>query len=57
MIKKDISGREIGRRLGLSHGTVSATIRGKSNAYRIRKGIADALGTTVEELWKEEEEQ
>jgi len=55
MIKKDVKGAEIARRIGVNRSAISKTIDGKIKSYRLRKAIAEALGVPYEELWGEED--
>ncbi|GAB62695.1 MAG: HTH domain-containing protein [Candidatus Jettenia sp.] len=52
-IKRNISGAEIGRRMGVSRVAVYQVITGKTKSKRLRKAIADAIGMRVEDLWPE----
>lgn len=51
LIKKNLSGAEIGRRAGVCRDSISKTIKGEIKSHRLRKAIAEAIGVTVEELW------
>jgi lambda repressor-like predicted transcriptional regulator len=53
MIKKDITGAEIARRVGVDRTAIYKCMDGLIKSYRLRKAIADALGVRVEELWPE----
>ena len=50
-IKRNISGAEIGRRMGVSREAIHQVIGGKTRSKRIRKAIAEAIGVKVEDLW------
>lgn len=51
LIDKEISGRQIGMRLGLSNSTVSQTINHRIKSERVRKGIAECLAMPYDLLW------
>lgn len=51
MIKKDVTGAEIGRRAGVDRTAIYRCRDGLIKSYRLRKAIADALRMRVEELW------
>ncbi|GJQ47599.1 MAG: XRE family transcriptional regulator [Candidatus Jettenia sp.] len=56
-IKKDVSGAEIGRRMGVSRVAVYQVISGKTKSKRLRKAIADAIGMEVSDLWPNNKER
>ena len=51
MIKKNLSGAEIGRRAGVCRDAISKTIKGEIKSNRLRQAIADAIGVEVSDLW------
>lgn len=54
MIKRDVSGAEIARKVGVTRVAIYRTIDGFIKSYRLRKAIADAIGEPVEALWPED---
>ncbi len=52
-VKKNISGAEIGRRMGVSRVAIYQVISGKTKSKRLRKAIAEAIGMEVSDLWPE----
>lgn len=53
MALRGITGADIARKLSVSHITVSVVLGGHGTSKRIRKGIADAIGLNVNDLWPE----
>ncbi|MDG6005520.1 MAG: hypothetical protein E3K29_06685 [Candidatus Brocadia sp.] len=51
LIKKNTSGFEIARKMGVSRSAIYLTIYGKRKSPRLRKAIADAIDMKVEDLW------
>lgn len=51
MVLNGIKGVDIARKLKVSPVTVYIVISGRGKSRRIQRAIAEALGTTVEELW------
>ncbi len=54
MIKKDITAASIGRTINVTRTAVLRAIKGELKSKKLRKAIADALGTQVNELWPDE---
>lgn len=59
MVRKHVTQTKIAKSLDppVSQPAVYNVIEGKSVSMRIRKAIARAVGSTVEELWPEEDEE
>ena len=51
LIKKNTSGFEIARKMGVTRAAIYLTIYGKRKSPRLRKAIADAIGVEVSDLW------
>lgn len=51
MLRKGISGAEIGRKLGLTRYAVNGVINFRWKSPTVRKAISDALGISYKELW------
>lgn len=49
--KKDFSGAQVGRLVGVSRSAVSRVIAGQRKSPYIRKAIADLIGKEVNALW------
>lgn len=51
MIEKEVSGAEIGRRVGVTRQAVYHVIAGIRVSPHLRQAIAEALGVRIESLW------
>jgi len=57
MLEKEVSGAEIARKAGVDRSAIHHVIAGRVISPRLRKEIADALGTQVDALWPPDSEQ
>ncbi len=59
MMRKKVRPIDISRSFDppVSHTAVLNVIKGKSVSMRIKKAIAKAVGSTVEELWPDDDEK
>jgi len=51
MLEKEVSGASIARKAEVDRSAVAHVIAGRVKSPRLRKAIADALGTQVDDLW------
>lgn len=51
--EKNITQREIAKRLGVSGVMVSGVIYGRNSSHRVQQAIADAVDKKITELWPE----
>jgi transcriptional regulator with XRE-family HTH domain len=56
MKRKRISQIKIARQLHVSHAAVYNVIEGKSVSHRIQQAIAKAVGSSIAELWPDDDD-
>ncbi len=54
MVERGITNVSIAKKLNVKRSTVAVVANGHQKSERIQKAIAEALGSTIEELWPEE---